>query len=125
MTRSACVALALSLTGCGTAANLTFPEKVMIPGPPRMEVYGGVGNDVRWIKDLAATRGPIALLLAAGLVLDLPLSAVADTLTLPVTLGVKVDRAYTTEPADQSIPTQWRKFWFNEQPAQPPAEGMP
>lgn len=61
--------VALSLTGCGSVMNLLCDNKV----------YGGVAND---LNDLSSeTAGYKALT-----VVDLPLSFVVDTVTLPYTL---------------------------------------
>jgi uncharacterized protein YceK len=89
-TRLAAV-LALALGGCGTALNICYWD----PEEGGKRVYGGVRADAGAVGDgarlcvtsagwgdrLRATR---AALLAA---VDLPLSAVADTLTLPVTFS--------------------------------------
>jgi uncharacterized protein YceK len=79
-------ALMVLLSGCGTVANLSKQ------GPP----YGGVGEDVTageesyryWCHPSGACIPPIFDLTRAGCLLgiDLPLSVVGDTLTLPVTL---------------------------------------
>jgi len=59
------------LTGCGTIANQVNPQRTLSP-------YGGVRYDVDTACD---DGGPSYLLL-----LDLPFSAVADTLLLPFEL---------------------------------------
>jgi uncharacterized protein YceK len=63
-------ATALLAAGCGTYFNLTNEEG--------MRVYGGVRADM---------TGP-----CGGNVLDLPFSAVGDTLTLPVTVPCSLYR---------------------------------
>src|SRR5687768_16376702 len=79
------------LAGCGTVANL-------VPVPPatgEMRVYGGVATDLDTARQMsagaAATDDPVERCLcyanAALAVLDVPLSAVGDTLTLPVTVA--------------------------------------
>ena len=70
MRRTAILAilLSLSLCGCGTMGNM-----MGIHGQPK--VYGGMRQDFRNVKS-----GYLAY------VLDVPFSAVADTLTLPATL---------------------------------------
>ena len=82
------------LGGCGTMANIT------LNGPPSaggsMKMYGGVQRDLDIVHD--CTTNPdhpkdnaeavcfaTAVTVAA---LDLPFSAVADTLTLPITIPV-------------------------------------
>jgi uncharacterized protein YceK len=118
--------LSLTLTGCGTVGNLSGPENLMTPGPPQLEVYGGVANDVRWIKNLNETGGINTRLMAAALVLDVPLSAVADTITLPVTMWATVDRAYTSEPPPSPEEKQyWQQFWGVEESRPLPVESKP
>jgi uncharacterized protein YceK len=131
MTRAlACGLVACALTGCGTVQNFARPGG----GEQRpLEVYGGTTRSVDALK--ATVTDPVAVALscsspfafaaAGALVLDVPLSAVADTVTLPITLWAKVDRAYVSELPDQPTTNQWREFWFNEQPAPKSAEGMP
>jgi len=60
-------------TGCGTMANLDGRRYALIslPNVREPQVYGGVQNDFRW-------GGPFLL--------DVPLSAVTDTLTIPFVL---------------------------------------
>ena len=66
--------LCLALCGCGTVDNM-----MGIHGEPR--VYGGVRRDFQEV----AARNPAA-------VLDVPLSAVGDTVTLPLTVGKALRR---------------------------------
>src|SRR4051794_8383682 len=84
--------VALSMGGWGPAFNLGwFPPSRggMSCGPP--VVYGGVQNDVGTI-DSANRLGGDQGLGMAGLYLlaDVPLSFVADTLTLPIPICVKL-----------------------------------
>jgi uncharacterized protein YceK len=78
---------ALACAGCGTTVNLATREN---------RVYGGVRNDIDAIEGLfegapaADTHLDAASMLVVVAVaflpaLDLPLSLVADTLTLPIT----------------------------------------
>jgi uncharacterized protein YceK len=102
--------LAFALGGCGTVNNLRPPPKKDKDNPNAAAlgtkaVYGGVGLDARVGTELlasafgaerrqaqeslfvAAVDGPCKAGVAAWLLaVDLPLSAVADTLTLPVTV---------------------------------------
>jgi len=103
-------ALALAVTGCGTVLNLnsgSYPV-CCCPNAEPQKVYGGVLLDADAGQKLIQ-RGVIYAKLpsvAFGLwtwTVDLPLSAVGDTLTLPVTL-VACNRAKTAEspaPAEQ------------------------
>ncbi len=98
--------LALAAGGCGTMNNLHPPAKAdpEAPAPVPRSVYGGVALDARvggkWLAaPFTAERLPQVSLVESAvdstckvgiaawvLAVDLPLSAVADTLTLPVTI---------------------------------------
>lgn len=69
------------LSGCGTAQNVILPKQ-----PTR--VYGGVQRDLVKIGDgiLPTPGAERPVLNALGGLVDLPFSAVGDTLTLPVTI---------------------------------------
>jgi hypothetical protein len=47
---------------------------------------------------------------------DIALSAVGDTLTLPITLAAEVYRSIHAYyfPEKKPASNEWRKFWFNE-----------
>lgn len=68
MFRKLLLGLSLSaiLCGCGTMDNMT--------GGGERRVYGGVRNDLQHVSSGKA-----------GAILDVPLSAVGDTVTLPIT----------------------------------------
>ncbi len=87
----AAVASALSAAGCGTVDNMCFenPRTNQVP----MHVYGGLEADVRYLsEDDSHGKGGVDPLKVVYLA-DLPLSLVADTATLPVTLPMAcVDR---------------------------------
>jgi uncharacterized protein YceK len=86
----------LLLCGCGTIANLETGAR---QGWKNAAIYGGVRRDVqsagKWI-DHSWTWGDnldviqdIGSVVGVGLVgIDIPLSAVGDTLTLPVTVPI-------------------------------------
>jgi uncharacterized protein YceK len=86
----------LFLCGCGTVANLEMGWR---QGWQNTVIYGGVRRDVqsagKWI-DHSWTWGEnldvlqdIGTVVGVGLVgIDIPLSAVGDTLTLPVTVPI-------------------------------------
>jgi uncharacterized protein YceK len=101
--RAVVFALAASLLagGCGTVANTLWLE----PKDGGMRVYGGVKADLEVARDAAANNPPADHgALAIGMaVADLLLSAVADTVTLPVTLWSALhasppDRPDTSRP---------------------------
>jgi uncharacterized protein YceK len=111
MSRATALGLAVGLTcalcGCGTARNLTAPEKTVeapTPRPAPNQVYGGVGIDARvgaswlaapFVEEYGVEVGACERLFdttckmgigAFVLGFDLPLSAVGDTLSLPITV---------------------------------------
>src|SRR5262249_7895482 len=73
-------------SGCGTLANLQGEEPWLIGFAPKRPVtpFGGIDNDVRWMKRGKGPdgweSGPIV---AASI--DMPLSLVGDVITLPWT----------------------------------------
>jgi uncharacterized protein YceK len=122
----------LAVGGCGTMNNLTTSDKPAegreAGTPPADRVYGGVALDARvgssWLAapfiprreaDAGPAIGPAEKVVDAVckvgigtyvLAVDMPLSAVADTLTLPVTVPAALKRhgapaARRPEPADQ------------------------
>ena len=82
--------LSLVLCGCGTLDNVV--------GNPSPMIYGGVRNDVKQAVqstgDALRADSGWEFVSSAGTgtlcTLDAPLSAVADTVTLPVTIGHKL-----------------------------------
>lgn len=84
------------LSGCGTLLNISFPHGNPDCDHSNPEIYGGVSEDVNWawqlLSDAPSGSYPAAVKIAQLVVapcvlcIDLPLSAVADTLTLPVTV---------------------------------------
>lgn len=97
MRRIACALVPLAATllgGCGTYAN--FKQE----GCKNARVYGGVMYDVKSIEEWGAAR-PLGsetdpqrgagTLVGYGLIgLDFPLSAIADTITLPITVPLAI-----------------------------------
>jgi uncharacterized protein YceK len=79
------MALAVAaLAGCGTCINLGGEP---LTGGGTREVYGGVAWDASVVSNTLQDGGlPYILVGAYLLAVDLPLSAVADTLTLPLTI---------------------------------------
>jgi uncharacterized protein YceK len=101
--------------GCGTVLNLrTEPSMKLASHTP--EVYGGVKFDAEamsvFMRQSALhdcdTQGRVLSLgLAAySLLIDLPLCAVADTLTLPITLHAASVQAAALDKDATSAPTQ-------------------
>jgi uncharacterized protein YceK len=103
-------AILAGASGCGTMVNMVdpmfggFPDK---PSHAEKQIYGGVVNDfdviggaVYWKSDYAPTARPFAVVV--GLI-DLPLSLVADTITLPWTVAHQIEKSQT---ASESKPTE-------------------
>ena len=115
MTGVACLAC-----GCGTAINLAptiaaeRTDQYMSVGiGPRRAIYGGVALDLavagRSIRNLPQHPRAAAVFLPAA-VIDLPFSAIGDTLTLPMTIPATFDRGVAQQdPRDGS-----RDFLTNE-----------
>ena len=80
-----------SLTGCGTVSNLENDcspyggiAETMTAGKSRLE-HIGEGKCIPPVYDYAAATYLFAI--------DLPLSAIGDTLTLPITIPIGIKRA--------------------------------
>ncbi len=86
--------LACGLTGCGTVRNF-YPQE---PGEVPLEVYGGVKRSVASLKETAGHDVGAALLVVIWPIPvgDIVLSAVGDTVTLPVTTAAAVYRRFVT-----------------------------
>src|SRR5438128_9209704 len=73
-------------SGCGTMFNVTGHEPWLLGPPPMRPIvpFGGVDNDLRWMKRGLSPDGwePGPVVAAA---IDMPLSFVGDVLTLPWT----------------------------------------
>jgi uncharacterized protein YceK len=71
----------LALGGCGTFMNVGAVRCAPYSHP---QIYGGVQFDVEYEISRGSAEG-----LMIG-ILDLPLSLVADTLTLPITIAAEI-----------------------------------
>jgi uncharacterized protein YceK len=76
--------LLLCLTGCGTFTS--HMRWVDVPYADRV-AYGGVRLDAGVIHDVCKANPVDAMVVVPLCVLDMPLSAVADTFMLPVDLS--------------------------------------
>jgi uncharacterized protein YceK len=85
-------------SGCGTIANLSIGSR---QGWKNAKIYGGVRRDIQsgedWFNANWTPSGQtdvqqdIGAVVGVGLVgLDVPLSAIGDTLTLPVTIPAAI-----------------------------------
>jgi uncharacterized protein YceK len=142
---AACAVLAgmVNLTGCGTMVNMCLPKGEN--KTPPMQVYGGVQADHNFfapsdLEVVLETHGNSSMkfmrnVLTPFVMLDVPLSFVGDTVTLPVTFSVGLYEGLThlddPPPELQSpegeefwrIETEIEQFWRNETP--PPLSPSP
>ncbi len=117
-------ALVSALTGCGTVEN--FKRGGVGEATP----YGGVEIAAEPFHPPPGVMncGFPALYGYPFFAGDVVLSAVGDTLTLPVILGAKVKGAlHDYYSAEKSVtePNVWREFWFNDQPSPAPPRVPP
>jgi uncharacterized protein YceK len=96
--RAAFLIVALFLCGCGTVANLSIGAR---QGWKNALVYGGVRRDIQsaddwidhnwtWGENLNVQQD-VGTVVGVGLVgIDVPLSAIGDTLTLPITIPASI-----------------------------------
>ena len=93
-------------TGCGTISYLRGNRG---PGPLKVTgsgIYGGVKLDGKYLNACVAPENPVAPVywaMSPFVVIDFPLSAVADTLMLPYTIPKALkDQQPRTEPDEAS-----------------------
>jgi uncharacterized protein YceK len=109
--------LALAPTGCGTVANFRNGVENATP-------YGGVEIAVERFKPGQKNCAAPTALAWPVYAVDVAGSAVADTLTLPITVPLGVVRAVNDSinayyfPPEKPSEAQnaWRQFWFNDRP---------
>lgn len=87
----------LGQTGCGTVANLWLGvegEATAYGHSWETRIYGGIQNDAHVFREaLDGNEGILySVLFLIGACIDLPLSLVADTLTLPYTIPCVLSR---------------------------------
>lgn len=125
MTRAvALMVLAFAPAGCGTMENFGVPRRFVSPEPPPLEVYGGVSRSAAAVKESLAGGDLVDAPYAPLFAVDVALSAVGDTLTLPFTLAATVSRSIDayyglSRPEDDATRNAWRRFWFDERPPEP------
>lgn len=119
MTRAlACGLVACALTGCGTVGNLRQPREA--------QVYGGVGIAIEDFRTAREGETVLPWLVWPLRVLDVPLSAIGDTLTLPVTAVAEVNRLSDSEPSVSAEERKyWREFWGVEESRPLPVDRIP
>jgi uncharacterized protein YceK len=111
--------VAAVLSGCGTLYNFSPSRSKFVHSAVKgsQSPYGGVCLD--WDEGCTFFRGALsnspeftpswrALWVATGawvFAVDLPLSAITDTLTLPVTIRAALpQKAQTAEPSEEPVP---------------------
>lgn len=100
-----------AISGCGTMGNMW---SCCVGGPHR--IYGGVMLDAEAASESGSkaleTKGLESLGHVAGAVcygaIDLPLSAIADTLMLPITIRWEIERRSEKERKSGSDPDNHR-----------------
>jgi hypothetical protein len=117
--------LLLGLTGCGTVGN--FQGKLADARP-----YGGVELAVVDVRQSMEGTVVLPWLTWPIIASNVPLSAIGDTLTLPITGSVAAweasrrwwDLAFHYNKPDPQQ-KEWREFWFSDQPGliAPPGVG--
>jgi uncharacterized protein YceK len=103
------VASALTLAGCGTVDNICLENEQT--GQVPMHIYGGVEADIRFLAEdppgPRAAKPAVDPFKVVYLAADLPLSFVADTVTLPITVPMTyVDRLSHRSNPYPNAPTQ-------------------
>ena len=106
----------LASIGCGTLYNLDFNTCCCGGRPDSHRIYGGVETDLAYpvctFREMRASNQPLVIQVTyvsiasiLGLV-DLPLSMVADTVTLPLTIAAQIERYMQSEPKQASMETR-------------------
>lgn len=81
------------LSGCGTILNFSMGVTPPDAQPPRTEIYGGVQIDAQLVGKAVDGYQPWWFnVLGLLFVFDVPLSLLADTITLPVTIPIALTR---------------------------------
>lgn len=86
--RTACILIALvTVSGCGTVGNM-----FQLKGFPEYKVYGGVENDLDAWSDIVEYEHSLSTVwfYRTLIAIDLPLSIIADTVTLPITVPARM-----------------------------------
>ena len=101
--RAGVVAVALLGGGCGTLVNTTNFAPTEIGGGQR-QIYGGVAWDLEGEYRALTTPYPhyflgIHLPMILAYLIDTPLSAIGDTVTLPITIGEALGFSFPPWPA--------------------------
>jgi uncharacterized protein YceK len=105
----------LASIGCGTLYNLDFNTCCCGGRPDSNRIYGGVEAElafaVRNLREITTPDTPISTqifgvtFVSVLTILDLPLSIVGDTVTLPLTIAAQIGRYMQSEPKQASTET--------------------
>ena len=106
MLRCLAVLLTLMPLGCATALNLQEKATPGVGGGEKRP-FGGVRTDLEVCA--ASLFNPPLLPLGGLCLVDLPLSAVADTVTLPYTVSVTAKRILTTSAPEAGMKEEGQK----------------
>lgn len=86
--------LAITASGCGTISNLKQVEKDD-PDRSGARIYGGVREELRFVTEAAFDAHPFGFpgvgVMFCGV--DFPLTLIGDTITLPYTFWMQLDRS--------------------------------
>ena len=100
-------------SGCGTFLNLDGKERLDLSSVPVDEIkhrrapfpFGGVANDVAWMRD---AKQPID---AIGAAIDVPFSLAGDVVTMP---WVTYQWLFVEWQPQRACDDEWRRVWMNE-----------
>ena len=117
----------LASIGCGTLYNLDFNTCCCGGRPDSNRIYGGVEAElafaVRNLREITTPDTPISTqifgvtFVSVLTILDLPLSIVGDTVTLPLTVAVQIQNRARTEA--KSANTDTREPAATQEPNRP------
>jgi uncharacterized protein YceK len=99
MRLAALITLTAFASGCGTIINLAPPLHILdpsthLPMTARKAIYGGVRYEVEELIEFARSEESESsdwLAIVPLACIDLPLTAAADTMTLPITVHAKLN----------------------------------
>ncbi|QKX17646.1 YceK/YidQ family lipoprotein [Microbulbifer sp. YPW1] len=86
MKKLAIIITILAVSGCGTTLRYTHNIEHKKCHPNNNYIYGGVTADLALMCSAVQQENPLKMLFIPVIALDLPLSAVADTVLLPVSI---------------------------------------
>jgi hypothetical protein len=102
-----------TIAGCGTTLNLDGKERLDLTSGPVDEIkdqrapfpFGGLANDVAWMRDAKHPMDSI------GAAIDVPFSLAGDVVTLP---WVTYQWLFVDWRPQDPMHDEWRRFWMNE-----------